>query len=126
MLRLRVCARLYRQCASGFKGPLNLIRRQKLGQPDHDHATIIMAKDDSDYALYIIPYDAYGTLYSDNIASCAYDCRLYYKDASDTAQPGCAAGPHHIVLNSARNTVARRLDMKTTDPARLALRESVF
>lgn len=31
-------------------------------------------------AVYVIPYDAYGTLTTDNIASCAYYCRLYYKD----------------------------------------------
>lgn len=31
-------------------------------------------------AVYVIPYDAFGTLPSDNIASCSYYCRLYYKD----------------------------------------------
>ncbi len=30
--------------------------------------------------LYIIPYDSYGTLISDNIASYAFHYRLYYKD----------------------------------------------
>lgn len=33
------------------------------------------------YAVYVIPYDAYGTLQTDNIASCAYVQRLYFKDA---------------------------------------------
>jgi hypothetical protein len=32
-------------------------------------------------ALYIIPYDSYGTLITDNIASYSYYCRMYYKDA---------------------------------------------
>lgn len=31
-------------------------------------------------AVYVIPYDAYGTLTTDNIASCAYTCTLYFKD----------------------------------------------
>jgi hypothetical protein len=31
-------------------------------------------------ALYVIPYDAYGTLTTDDIASCAYHARLYFKD----------------------------------------------
>ena len=31
--------------------------------------------------LYIVPYDAWGSLQTDNIASCSYWCRLYYKDA---------------------------------------------
>lgn len=30
--------------------------------------------------VYVIPYDSYGTLTTDNIASLAYYCRLYYKD----------------------------------------------
>ncbi len=30
--------------------------------------------------LYIIPYDSYGTLITDNIASSAFHYRLYYKD----------------------------------------------
>lgn len=30
--------------------------------------------------LYVIPYDSYGTLISDNIASCSYYMRMYYKD----------------------------------------------
>lgn len=32
------------------------------------------------YNLYIVPYDAYGTLTTDNIASFAYSRRFYYKD----------------------------------------------
>lgn len=32
------------------------------------------------FAVYVIPYDAYGTLTTDNIASCAYNYRLYFKD----------------------------------------------
>lgn len=32
------------------------------------------------FALYVIPYDAYGTLTTDNIASMAYTYRMYYKD----------------------------------------------
>lgn len=31
-------------------------------------------------ALYVIPYDSYGTLTTDNIASCAQFYRLYFKD----------------------------------------------
>lgn len=31
-------------------------------------------------AVYCIPYDSYGTLVTDNIASCAYVTRMYYKD----------------------------------------------
>jgi len=30
--------------------------------------------------IYVIPYDSYGTLQTDNIASCAFTYRLYYKD----------------------------------------------
>lgn len=30
--------------------------------------------------VYIIPYDSYGTLTTDNIASCAWTATLYYKD----------------------------------------------
>lgn len=32
------------------------------------------------FAVYCIPYDAYGTLTTDNIASMAYYVRMYYKD----------------------------------------------
>lgn len=32
------------------------------------------------YQLYIVPYDSYGTLTTDNIASYAYSRRLYFKD----------------------------------------------
>jgi len=32
-------------------------------------------------ATYVIPYDSYGTLQTDIVASCAYVERLYYKDA---------------------------------------------
>jgi len=32
------------------------------------------------FAIYLIPYDSYGTLQTDNIASCAYLTRLYWKD----------------------------------------------
>lgn len=31
--------------------------------------------------VWVIPYDSYGTLQTDNIASCAYVQRLYFKDA---------------------------------------------
>jgi hypothetical protein len=30
--------------------------------------------------LYVIPYDSYGTLITDNIASVAMHCRMYFKD----------------------------------------------
>jgi hypothetical protein len=30
--------------------------------------------------LYVIPYDSYGTVLMDNIASCSFYCRMYYKD----------------------------------------------
>lgn len=32
-------------------------------------------------AVYVIPYDSYGTLQTDNIASCTWTMRLYFKDA---------------------------------------------
>ena len=32
-------------------------------------------------ALYVIPYDSYGTLQTDNVASCNYTARVYFKDA---------------------------------------------
>jgi len=31
-------------------------------------------------SLFVIPYDSFGTLHTDNIASCSYYCRMYYKD----------------------------------------------
>lgn len=31
-------------------------------------------------AIYVIPYDSYGTLQTDNVASCAITLRMYYKD----------------------------------------------
>jgi len=34
----------------------------------------------SPLALYVIPYDAYGTLETDNIASYSFHTRMYYKD----------------------------------------------
>lgn len=30
--------------------------------------------------LYVIPYDSFGTLQTDNIASCSFHARLYFKD----------------------------------------------
>lgn len=30
--------------------------------------------------FYVIPYDSFGTLVTDNIASCSYFCTMYYKD----------------------------------------------
>lgn len=30
--------------------------------------------------MYILPYDSFGSLVTDNIASCAYSMRMYYKD----------------------------------------------
>ena len=30
--------------------------------------------------IYVIPYDSFGTLQTDNISSCALTYRLYYKD----------------------------------------------
>lgn len=30
--------------------------------------------------FYVIPYDSFGTLVTDNVASCSYYCRMYYKD----------------------------------------------
>jgi len=37
--------------------------------------------DTSNIAVYVITYDAYGTLTSDNIASCSYNTRLWFTDA---------------------------------------------
>lgn len=34
-----------------------------------------------DYGFFIVPYDSYGTLATDNIASFAYEQQLYFKDA---------------------------------------------
>jgi len=34
-----------------------------------------------DYGFFIVPYDSYGTLTTDNIASFAYEQQLYFKDA---------------------------------------------
>lgn len=34
----------------------------------------------SPISLYVIPYDSYGTLITDNIASYNFYCRMYYKD----------------------------------------------
>lgn len=34
----------------------------------------------SPLAVFVVPYDSYGTLVTDNIASCAYNYRLYWKD----------------------------------------------
>jgi len=34
-----------------------------------------------DYGFFIVPYDSYGTLITDNIASFAYEQQLYFKDA---------------------------------------------
>lgn len=31
-------------------------------------------------AVYLIPYDSFGTLTTDNIASCAGTCKIYWKD----------------------------------------------
>jgi hypothetical protein len=31
-------------------------------------------------AVYVIPYDSYGTLQTDNICSCAFHMRMYWKD----------------------------------------------
>jgi len=30
--------------------------------------------------VYVIPYDSYGTITTDNVSSCSYFARLYYKD----------------------------------------------
>jgi len=32
------------------------------------------------WAFYVIPYDSYGTLQTDNVASMAYQMRIYFKD----------------------------------------------
>jgi len=34
-----------------------------------------------DYGFFIVPYDSYGTLTTDNVASFAYEQQLYFKDA---------------------------------------------
>lgn len=34
-----------------------------------------------DYGFFIVPYDSYGTLTTDNIASFAYEQQMYFKDA---------------------------------------------
>jgi hypothetical protein len=33
------------------------------------------------FSLYVIPYDSFGTLPSDNVASCAFQYKMYFKDA---------------------------------------------
>lgn len=54
------------------------IKRKRSGKIIYDQQqnTII----NSPIALYIIPYDSFGTLATDNIASYQYHCKLYYKD----------------------------------------------
>jgi hypothetical protein len=32
------------------------------------------------FAVFVIPYDSFGTVVTDNISSCAYNYRLYWKD----------------------------------------------
>lgn len=54
------------------------IKRKRSGKIIYDQAqnTIV----NNPLALYVIPYDAFGTLTTDNIASYQYHCKLYYKD----------------------------------------------
>lgn len=43
-------------------------------------STVIPKNQRDNWAMYVIPYDAYGTLVTDNIASMAYVFRHYYRD----------------------------------------------
>lgn len=53
------------------------ISRKKKTEVIYDaNANII----NSPLAVFVIPYDSYGTLVTDNISSCAYASRLYFKD----------------------------------------------
>ena len=31
-------------------------------------------------AVFVLPYDAYATLRTDNVSNCQYSCKLYFKD----------------------------------------------
>jgi hypothetical protein len=54
------------------------IKRKKANTIIYDSASQFIVN--SPLSLYIIPYDAYGTLITDNIASYSFHCRMYYKD----------------------------------------------
>lgn len=47
---------------------------------DQDQVGSISTITNNPLLVYILPYDSYGTLTTDNVASCAYFARLYYKD----------------------------------------------
>jgi len=55
------------------------IRRKRASAIVYDSSTQLIVN--SPLALYVFPYDAYGTLITDNIASYSYTARMYYKDA---------------------------------------------
>lgn len=74
---------------SQYGGPVNVgkechkylalkIRRKCSGTIVFDNAAQNIVN--SPLAMYIIPYDSYGTLVVDNIASYSYSMRMYYKD----------------------------------------------
>jgi len=54
------------------------IKRKRAGTIIFDSATQNIVN--SPLALYVIPYDAYGTLVTDNIATFSFNARMYYKD----------------------------------------------
>jgi len=54
------------------------IKRKKSGPIVYDGAGQFIVN--NPILVYLIPYDSYGTLTTDNIASCSFYCRLYYKD----------------------------------------------
>ena len=55
------------------------IRRKRASPIVYDSSTQLIVN--SPLALYVFPYDSYGSLVTDNIASYSYTARMYYKDA---------------------------------------------
>jgi hypothetical protein len=55
------------------------IRRKRSNTIVYDNNTQNIVN--SPLAMFVIPYDAYGTLVTDNVASYSYSMRMYYKDA---------------------------------------------
>lgn len=55
------------------------IKRKRSSKIIYDNVAASIVN--SPLSLYVIPYDAYGTLQTDNIASYDYYCRMFYKDA---------------------------------------------
>lgn len=59
----------YRECYISFNNKKIVYRRDSSGTPKH-----------WDLGFAVVPYDAYGTLFTDNIASFAWSSTFYFKD----------------------------------------------